>query len=373
MKVESKSPDLSTIVARIEDNFIDLQPEFQRDSVWNIKKKQGLIDTILREWKFPPVFMVVTENSETLDVLDGQQRLTAVHEFCKDGFKIDGNIEPHDTYIVGLDGLFYSQMPKSIKAKFDRYSITVHELTDYVENEPYELFFRLNQGSALTPAEKRNTFYGKTRDEVRMLVKAMHSFNIGIDKIGFNNNRLSYHDVIARVLYALERQSIEKKINDNDLVKMYRSKSGPDSELVKRIESAIQMLSISIERKVKLNKATLFTWLLFFSLEESVEHGRFISFFESNRLNSKDLYGSSDVYDFLLSLYQEKSASSVNDANPVKIRLFVIYAFYLRQYQISDSERARVVMRILDNIKRSDKLNEDALLSAFSEFSWGKL
>ena len=55
-------------------------PDWQRQKVWNKKKKQGLIDSILRGWKLPK-FYFVKSSDENFLVEDGQQRLTAIFEF----------------------------------------------------------------------------------------------------------------------------------------------------------------------------------------------------------------------------------------------------------------------------------------------------
>jgi uncharacterized protein with ParB-like and HNH nuclease domain len=57
-------------------------PEWQREVVWGDSKKQNLIDTILRGWKLPKFyFLRITENPEGYEVVDGQQRLSAIYEF----------------------------------------------------------------------------------------------------------------------------------------------------------------------------------------------------------------------------------------------------------------------------------------------------
>ena len=52
MRIWPKEPDIYTICRRIKGGEIDLQPDFQRDLVWNKAKKQSLIDTILRDRQF---------------------------------------------------------------------------------------------------------------------------------------------------------------------------------------------------------------------------------------------------------------------------------------------------------------------------------
>jgi len=370
MRIYPKEPDLYTIYRRIRLGEIDLQPDFQRDLVWNKAKKQRLIDTILREWQFPPVFMVVPSSGETLDVLDGQQRLNAIFEFYEDMFEIDGNIAPHDDRIKCLAGLRYSQLAKEDRARFDRFAVRVFELSDYKQDEPYELFFRLNQGSALTPAEKRNTFYGPVRDQVRDLVEIMSENQLNIYRIGFNNNRLSYHDVIARLLFALNTRMINKKITDSMLVDFFRSGDSVDGHVFSMAAQAIDSLSRTVDRKVRLNKPTLFSWLLFFSYEDA--NSDFFYEFEYIRENARDGKYPDRMLSFLAGIYQEKSATSVNDAVPVQLRLLVIYLVGLLTNKInSSSPMSSTANEILANLIRSKDYSEEKLVDLMSAEGWG--
>src|SRR4051812_32788947 len=98
MKLTPSEPDLRTIVERIDNDDIDLQPDFQRQEVWSTAKKRRLIDTILRGWSIPPVHLVETTESR-LEVLDGQQRLTALRDFVHNRFSIDGRVTPESSSI----------------------------------------------------------------------------------------------------------------------------------------------------------------------------------------------------------------------------------------------------------------------------------
>src|SRR5438552_18607713 len=82
MKLSHWEPDLRTITSWIENGEIDLQPNFQRGDIWPLPKKRKLIDTVLRGWSIPPIHVVVTP-SGTLEVLDGQQRLTSIRDFVR--------------------------------------------------------------------------------------------------------------------------------------------------------------------------------------------------------------------------------------------------------------------------------------------------
>ncbi|WP_338082175.1 GmrSD restriction endonuclease domain-containing protein [Aeromonas sobria] len=160
----------------------------------------------------------MTTDNEMMEVLDGQQRLSAIVEFLENEIPIDGNIEPYDESIQKLHGLRFNQLPERVRFRIEQYSIRIHELYDYQEGEPYELFFRLNQGVTLTPAEKRNTFFGPVREQIKNFVACMNELKIDGSRIGFNNNRLAYDDVMARFVYAIHTQIINKKITDVHLV-----------------------------------------------------------------------------------------------------------------------------------------------------------
>lgn len=380
MKINAKDPDIASIYHRIQRGSIDLRPDFQRDMVWSKSKKQGLIDTILRDWKFPPIFLVVTSRDESIEhqeVLDGQQRLSSIVDFLEDDFPIDGNIEPYDEKISSLHGKRFSQLPEATRYRIEQYSLRVHELYDYKEGEPYELFFRLNQGVTLTPAEKRNTFFGPVREQIKNLVAHMGALGIDGSLIGFNNNRLSYDDVIARLVYAIHTKNIGKKITDVNLVEFYRAGVPVPGLIEKQAYDAIGALaqacqnSLRFNTKPKLNKPTLLTWLIYLCYDRSAENIEHLCHFERIRDSTRESSEDVSKLAFLINIYNERAASSVNDATPVKLRLLIIYLIGWMDGQVYESAIGRRANAILEKIREFDSLNEEMLISFMDEERWG--
>lgn len=60
---------------KIDNNEIDLKPEFQRDFVWDINRASLFIDSLLIGLPIPSIFLGKSKDDETYKVIDGQQRL----------------------------------------------------------------------------------------------------------------------------------------------------------------------------------------------------------------------------------------------------------------------------------------------------------
>src|SRR6187402_1945458 len=114
MRLIPSDPDISTIVGRIRDGSLDLQPDFQRGAVWPKPKQRLLIDSVLRNWYVPPIHVVRTPSDEQI-VLDGQQRLRAISEFVDGVLTVDGRAEPLSPEIANLHGLHYQQLPEQVR------------------------------------------------------------------------------------------------------------------------------------------------------------------------------------------------------------------------------------------------------------------
>ncbi|MBI4401061.1 MAG: DUF262 domain-containing protein, partial [Nitrospirae bacterium] len=91
-------------------------PEWQRQEVWSRSKKQSLIDTILRGWKLPKFyFLKVSDEPETYEVVDGQQRLVTIWEF------FENELPLADETAHEFGGSHYNQLPDNVVDAFDDY------------------------------------------------------------------------------------------------------------------------------------------------------------------------------------------------------------------------------------------------------------
>lgn len=343
MQFFPKEPTIQGLCQRIERGTIDLQPDFQRGEVWSIAKKQRLIDTILRGWIVPPILLV--RGPEVAQVLDGQQRLAAIRDFKDDRFAVDGRIEPISLLISSLNGLRFSKLPKTVADSFDDTALRVYEIVDYSPDEPAEIFFRLNQPTMLTSAEKRNAFFGPVRNEIRLVVEDLKEMPDFISAIGFSNSRMAFDDVLARAAYLLESKSLRKKATESAINAMYRRKEPLNQTVSIWLRDAVQETAAAMvesyrsrDPKIRLkhNKATLLSWILFFSRISSKGDIKslhaFLDHFEAVRQGSftdttlDERFGLSESpIAILLLLFTDRATSRVGDVSSILLRDFVLW------------------------------------------------
>jgi uncharacterized protein with ParB-like and HNH nuclease domain len=151
MKMLSKTRALDKLYKRRDRYEI---PDWQRAEVWSTSKKQHLVDSILRGWKLPKFYLVKTDDeAEEYEVVDGQQRLTAIFEFFDNDFPLNSHSSKE------LAGLYYKELPSDVSDHFDDFEIEYDEITDASESELRDFFQRLQQGLPLTSSEKLNAVH----------------------------------------------------------------------------------------------------------------------------------------------------------------------------------------------------------------------
>lgn len=388
MKCQTTDLEIETLVNRIKNGDMDLQPDFQRGEIWTIQKKKKLIDSILRGWKIPPIHVVPNKNNID-EVLDGQQRLAAIRDFFKDEICIDGSIEPFDAAINELDGLCYSNLPVELQRAIRKYSITIVRLTEFNPQEPAELFYRLNQPSSLTSAEQRNAYIGATRDQVKALANKFLSMGASKEMIGFSNSRLAYDEVISKFCYTLEIGTLKKKITSNDLSEKYRKGIKFSDECIDITDSVLQKFinAVSGEREhaFMFTKATLFSWFVFIRHNLYIKENdlkRIIANFEFCRSYMKGKFKNADdeyvdtyhrletqlpFFELMLSAYHQRSSMGSTDSLSIIYRDIII-SIFADAYLGTKSKYLETALKAFDEVGSMNVVLETMV----DTYNWGE-
>lgn len=147
---------------------LDLRPPFQRGSVWNKKAKSLFIDSIIRGFPVPLVFLKDQTDPHTFEpkrlVVDGQQRLRTVIAFIDSDSLLDSSDLDHFTISRShnpdpqIYGRPFVKLPKEAKQRILDFEFSVHVLPPATPNRVLlDMFARLNStGTRLSHQEVRN-------------------------------------------------------------------------------------------------------------------------------------------------------------------------------------------------------------------------
>ena len=141
------------------DHFgqLNLNPPYQRKSIWSQEYKDFFIDTVLRNFPSPSIFLDrrIVKRRTKYGVIDGKQRLTTVIEFRRDVFPTSTtHSDP------AWEGLYCSQLPEEQQNAFMNYQFTVEEILGASPRDLNDAFDRLNRNVAkLNAQELRNARY----------------------------------------------------------------------------------------------------------------------------------------------------------------------------------------------------------------------
>ena len=140
---------------------LDLNPSYQRKSVWGIKDRRFFLDTIFRGFPCPPIYLhkTIRDGKSVYAVVDGKQRLETILLFRDNKIAL-----PSDFGDARLDGKKWKQIKDDdeLAAAFLNYVFPVEFVELPFNDAAYvnDVFDRLNRNSKiLNPQELRHAKY----------------------------------------------------------------------------------------------------------------------------------------------------------------------------------------------------------------------
>jgi Protein of unknown function DUF262 len=165
-KPSSESTNIETIFNRLQSRRIII-PDYQRDSgQWDTRKESLFIESVLNNLTVPAFFFADLQDG-TIEVVDGQQRLTTILRYKRDEFPLSTDEEVVYLSPQSLEyrGKRFSELHAQLQSVFNDYPLTIISLPPRIDlSTKLEIFRRINEGGTpLTGQDIRLSYYSDSR------------------------------------------------------------------------------------------------------------------------------------------------------------------------------------------------------------------
>lgn len=244
VNTEDRKSSIKEIYSSVEDGDIILNPEYQRNYVYDTKRASKVIESVLLEIPLPAIFTNEEEDG-TMEVIDGVQRISSIIKFIKGEYELIGL-----DILSDLNGKSFKNFTVEQKRIFRQKTLRIIKFKkDCSEDVKFEIFLRLNQGSVkLNNQELRNCMYrGYFNDKIKetannVLVKELFDFDQ--NKI----NRFMIEEYILRGLMFLNYDSLINKkslnVNMNELMRMFKNDKESVDKMIKEYLETLNKIKL---------------------------------------------------------------------------------------------------------------------------------
>ncbi|MCJ7634883.1 DUF262 domain-containing protein [Candidatus Bathyarchaeota archaeon] len=352
MPVIKTYPMSNSAIVRVNyiSDRIDTNPPYQRNSdIWDIEKRQLLIDSILNDFDIPKIYFHALTTPRRLTngkdaqyaIIDGKQRMETLFKFLKDDLPLADEFVYYDNPKLKASGLKYSEMAAKypeLKVAFDSYVLPVILVETNDLDLIDEMFSRLNEAVPLSSAEKRNAFGGP----LPKIIKEVAQHDFFVTRVKFSNKRYQHREVAVRLLFLEKCILSQDKIVDtkriflDTFVKEYKkndAKTRIDQSILKdAVELMLDLMSETFTHKDPLlgSQATIPIYYLLFRYAKAQQRvdritrstlSKFAKEVADNmRIAETDIAKA----DFDLLQFDRLSIQGTNDASSIKERLRII-------------------------------------------------
>ena len=273
MQIINNNYSILEIQGLLDRRELIVNRDYQRGSgIWPNGPSSYFIDTILEGFPFPKIYMYEfidrRERKARKELVDGQQRISAIQRFLNDEYSITGESR--------FNGLKFSELEEEDQDRFYQYSVPVDVVRNASRTEILQMFRRMNAYTLpLNDAEKRHsTYQGEFKWFVNSMADDLNEFFV---EYGVFNNReivrMSDSALITDLVLSLERGIISTSPSDlNNLYRSYDDSFPNSGEYRRKIHSAFEFISLNL---TDLRRSFLMKPYALHSLVTALIHARY--------------------------------------------------------------------------------------------------
>lgn len=159
------------------NDMLYVNREYQRGPVWSTAQKKSLLDSVLRGYPIPLIYLhhiakeVAGHKMDKFEVIDGQQRINALYEYHEGAFKLfdpqvqaDADEAQFPSFIqqqpCAWGGKRFDELSDALQKNMLKTPLAIVLVKTDVPDESRDLFIRLQAGMPLNSQEKRDAWPG---------------------------------------------------------------------------------------------------------------------------------------------------------------------------------------------------------------------
>ena len=151
--IRAETRTVYDVLRRINQGQYILDPDFQRDFIWDESKQSKLIESVLMRIPLPVFYLAEDENGRMV-VVDGLQRLSTFRHFVEDGLtlRLKNRTE--------LMGKTFQKLSPKLQNRIEDCNLVMYIIDVKVPDQArLDIFERVNSGEPLTRQQMRNSLY----------------------------------------------------------------------------------------------------------------------------------------------------------------------------------------------------------------------
>ncbi len=224
------------VVRRIGSGGFVLNPDFQRDFVWDIEKQSRLIESVLMRIPLPVFYLAEDKHGRTI-VVDGLQRLSTFRAFLGDDFKL--RLPSQES----LNKKDFSHLSPKLQNRIEDCNLELYIIDSKVpERAKLDIFERVNSGDPLTRQQMRNCLY---KGPSTRWLKDQASADLFLSATGqsLDSKKMRDREFINRfcAFYLLGVERYSKGDMDDFLARALERMNEMDAAELERIANAFQL------------------------------------------------------------------------------------------------------------------------------------
>ena len=203
--VRNETRTVRETVIRITNGRYIMDPDFQRDFIWDIAKQSKLIESCIMRIPLPVIYVAESPDGRIM-IVDGLQRLSTFRRFLDNEFKLTKLGDHHP-----LEGRSFDELPIHLQERVEDTQLTLHILDRSAPDRArLDIFERVNSGEPLTRQQMRNAIYNGPGTRWLSRMAAHDSFQVATGR-SLNAKTMRDREAINRfaAFHLLDWQSYE--------------------------------------------------------------------------------------------------------------------------------------------------------------------